>query len=135
MKAALRHIGFALSLLFMLGIAGSVRAAELNEADRKFLANYEAVRAALAKDDLNGAKKAAADLKEEGTPIANSDKISTARAEFTKLSQHAIQLTAGQTGFYTMHCPMLNKDWVQTSKQVSNPYAGKAMLTCGEVKP
>jgi hypothetical protein len=29
---------------------------------------------------------------------------------------------------------MVKKDWVQTSKQISNPYAGKEMLTCGVVK-
>lgn len=38
---------------------------------------------------------------------------------------------------YVIHCPMANNnqggDWLSTSKEVKNPYYGKAMLTCGEV--
>ena len=26
------------------------------------------------------------------------------------------------------------QDWMQTSKKVSNPYGGKEMITCGEIK-
>lgn len=29
---------------------------------------------------------------------------------------------------------MVKKDWVQTSEKISNPYAGKEMLTCGSIK-
>ncbi len=111
-----------------------MRAAELNDNDKQFLAQYEKVRAALAADDLAGSKTAAADLKEEGASIANSDKIATARAEFVKLSDRATKLAAGQSGYYVVNCPMLKKDWVQTSTQISNPYAGKSMLTCGAIK-
>jgi len=108
--------------------------ADLSDNDKQFLAQYEKVRAALAADDLKEAKKTAADLKEEGAPIANSDKIATARSEFAKLSDHAIKLAAGQSGYHVVNCPMLKKDWVQTSTNISNPYAGKEMLTCGAIK-
>ena len=33
-----------------------------------------------------------------------------------------------------MYCPMVNKQWLQKGETVSNPYYGKAMLTCGEKK-
>jgi hypothetical protein len=29
---------------------------------------------------------------------------------------------------------MLKKDWVQTSTTVANPYAGKDMVSCGEIQ-
>jgi len=40
--------------------------------------------------------------------------------------------------FYVLHCPMANNnkgaDWLSNSKDIKNPFYGKAMLTCGEVK-
>jgi len=108
--------------------------AELAQGDKQFLTNYEKVRAALAADDLASAKKAGTELGEPGAALAKSDSLKTARAEFGKLSDRAVTLAKGQTGYHVMHCPMLNKDWVQPSKEVSNPYGGKEMLTCGEVK-
>lgn len=120
----------ALALSFALPI----HAAELNDADRAFLASYEKVRAALAADDLSRTKAAAGEMHEDGAAIARADKIATARAEFAKLSDRAIELANGQSGYYVVNCPMLKKDWVQTSKEISNPYAGKEMLTCGVVK-
>ena len=50
------------------------------------------------------------------------------------ISVTAAKVAAGQPGYYIMRCPMLNREWVQTSKEVSNPYGGKKMLTCGEIK-
>jgi len=29
---------------------------------------------------------------------------------------------------------MLKKDWVQTSEKIGNPYYGKEMAGCGEIK-
>ncbi len=29
---------------------------------------------------------------------------------------------------------MKNKDWVQTFERVANPYGGKDMISCGEIK-
>jgi len=111
-----------------------VKAAPLSDADKQFLARYEKVRGALAADDLGTARTAAADLGEEGAQLAKSSSLKDARAAFEKLSDRAKQLAAGQSGFYVVHCPMLNKDWVQTSEKIANPYYGKEMATCGEIK-
>jgi Cu(I)/Ag(I) efflux system membrane fusion protein len=39
---------------------------------------------------------------------------------------------------YVLHCPMANNnkgaDWLNNSKEIKNPFYGKAMLTCGEIK-
>lgn len=124
----------ALCALAAATFAPALRAAELNANDKKFLTQYEQVRAALAADDLAQAQQAATDLGEEGNAVAKSDKIATARTEFAKLSDHAVKLAAGQSGYYVANCPMLKKDWVQTNDKISNPYGGKDMLTCGSIK-
>ena len=134
MTTILSNLRIIALIAIAITIATRPAVAELSESDKEFLANYENVRAALAADDLGSAKKAAAPLAEEGAALANSDKIEAARAAFTKLSEHAIQAAKGQSGYYVVNCPMLRKDWVQTSAEISNPYAGKSMLTCGVVR-
>jgi Heavy metal binding domain len=47
----------------------TITAPELSAADKQYLSGYEKVRAALAADDLDGAKKAPADLGRDGTAI------------------------------------------------------------------
>lgn len=34
---------------------------------------------------------------------------------------------------FTLHCPMVKADWLQTSEEVANPYYGSEMLRCGQV--
>jgi len=109
-------------------------AAPLSDADKQFLARYEKVRSALAADDLGAAKTAAGDLGDEAAELAKSSSLKDARAAFEKLSEKAKQLATGQPGYYVAHCPMLKKDWVQTSEKIANPYGGKEMVTCGEIK-
>jgi hypothetical protein len=109
-------------------------AGPLSESEKQFLVAYEKARTALAADDLSGAKAAANDLGAEGGDLAKSNSLKEARAAFEKLSEKAKQLAAGQPGYYVVHCPMLKKDWVQTSEKIANPYYGKEMATCGEIK-
>jgi hypothetical protein len=111
-----------------------IQAAPLSDTDKQFLARYEKVRGALAADDLGAAKTAAGDLGDEGVALAKSSSLKEARAVFEKLSDKAKQLVAGQSGYYLVHCPMLQKDWVQTNEKIANPYYGKGMANCGEIK-
>ena len=122
------------SAVAVVALAASLNAEQLSDENKKFLVAYEKARQALAADDLAGAKKAAADLGTTGSELANSKSLDDARSAFVKISAEAEKMVAGQSGYYVMHCPMLKKDWVQTTEKVSNPYAGKQMLTCGEVK-
>ncbi len=109
-------------------------AANLSDQDKKFLTSYEKIHIALAADDLAGIKAAATELGDSGNDIANANSLRNARAGFEKLSAHAKTITAGQNGYHVAHCPMLNKDWVQTSTIISNPYGGKEMIGCGEIQ-
>ena|ERR1700676_3648589 len=115
-------------------IAFSAQAANLSDKDKQFLVGYEKVHTALAADDLSTAKSAAKDLGEEGGDIAKAGSLKDARAGFEKLSTRAKTLAAGQSGYHVFHCPMLNKDWVQSSTTVANPYGGKEMVGCGEIQ-
>ena len=110
------------------------QAANLSDKDKQFLTSYEKVHAALAADNLADAKTAANDLGESGSDIAKSTSLKEARAAFEKLSGRAKSMIAGQSGYHVFHCPMLKKDWVQTSTTVANPYGGKEMVGCGEIQ-
>jgi len=125
----LAAMAFSLAL-----IHGSAFAADLNDQDKKFLAAYEKAHVALTADNLDGAKAAAPDLGNDGAELSKSSSLKDARTAFEKLSEKAKQLTAGQSGYYVVNCPMLKKDWVQTSTTIANPYGGKNMATCGEIK-
>jgi hypothetical protein len=122
------------SAIALMALAVPLSAAQLTDQNKQFLAAYDKVHHALVADDLGGAKKAAAELGTAGVELSKSKSLDEARAAFSKLSDQAEKMAAGQSGYYVMHCPMKNKDWVQTSDKVENPYGGKDMLTCGEVK-
>ena len=126
---ALLAVGF----LTLCAFATSAFAADLTERDKRVLATYERVHAALVADDLAGAKKAANDLDAAGAALAQSETLDAARVAFVALSDQALKIAAGQSGYYILHCPMVKHDWVQTSKTVANPYGGKKMVTCGEI--
>ena len=111
-----------------VALAGATAdAGTLSDKDKQFLAGYEKAHTALVDDDLSGAKAAAGDLGTEGAELSKSASLKDARSAFQKLSAKAKQLAAGQPGYHVYHCPMLKKDWVQTSTTTANPYGGKDM--------
>ena len=122
------------SAVALVALANPLSAAPLTDQDKKFLATYDKVHHALVADDLAGARKAAAELGTAGDELAKSNSLDEARNAFSKLSDQAEKLATGQAGFYVVHCPMLKKDWVQTTDKIANPYGGKDMTTCGEIK-
>jgi hypothetical protein len=123
-----------LTAVIGLTVIGSAMAATLSDDDKQFLTTYEKIHAALAADDLAAAKSAASGLGDDGQAIVQANSLKEARSGFEKLSARAETMVAGQSGYHAFHCPMLNKDWVQTSTKVANPYGGKAMVACGEMR-
>jgi hypothetical protein len=71
----------------------------------------------------------------------NAGNIKHQREHFEMLSKDMYQLVktfgAGQTLYYD-NCPMYNDgkggNWLSEAKEISNPYMGKKMATCGSVK-
>jgi hypothetical protein len=82
------------------------------------------------------------DIKDNAEHIReNSGKIAHQRQHFDMLSQDMYDLvkafSSGQT-LYKDYCPMYNNrkgaSWISETKEIKNPYLGKKMPTCGEVK-
>lgn len=82
------------------------------------------------------------DIKEHAEHIgANASNIKHQREHFDILSQDMIDLvkaTGSNTTLYEQFCPMYNNKkgaaWLSQSKDIKNPYYGKEMPDCGEVK-
>ena len=123
-----------LSSFLVLAAGGAFATDALGEKDTAFLAHYETVRAALADDKLDAAQAAAKDL-DGAAAITAAKSMGDARKAFRLISARAVALAQGRTGFFIAHCSMYpgGADWVQTTKEISNPYWGKSMLRCGEI--
>ena len=127
--------------------------------------HYNKLHAALASDDLAGAKVASgelrtavavleeAELAEAGrepwaklaatvsdatAEIARASGLDDVRAEFETISiasEDALRVLGSTTPMHVMHCPMAfdgrGARWLQSSKDLLNPYFGDAMLQCG----
>ena len=128
-------------------LAAPAFARQANNEEAACLKAYHQVHDALAKDDLAAATKSASDLAEKATAakcpstprhaaeLAKSDSLEKAREHFKAISEECIKMMAGVDGQHVFTCPMAKADWLQTdSKKVSNPYMGKKMPTCGELK-
>ena len=82
------------------------------------------------------------DIKEHAEHIgANGSNIEHQREHFDMLSQDMIALvktTGTSNTLYKDFCPMYNDkkgaSWLSETKEIKNPYYGKEMPKCGEVK-
>jgi hypothetical protein len=68
--------------------------------------------------------------------LIQAKNLEEARAQFKLISAQAIKLAEAEGGFYVMTCPMAGEgaDWLQSDREVRNPYHGSSMLRCGSVK-
>lgn len=108
---------------------------------------YEIVRDALAKDDLERARKASTQVAKvagEAEPIrvaaaslGGAQDIAAARLAFGELSKaYLAWLVANPDsakGLHAFRCPMAKgyQKWVQRTETMENPYMGQKMLECG----
>ncbi len=116
--------------------------------------NYIKVQGALAEDSLEGigtmanaiAKAIRGDSMKMLSPkvaaqaeaLAQARDLETARAAFKALSESLIGYLKGHKApagaYYVVYCPMAKASWLQTDKTIMNPYMGKEMIHCGEIK-
>jgi hypothetical protein len=134
MKVTKLAVTILTSVIALSSFTAPLSAAPLSAENKQFLSAYEQVHQALAADDLAAAQKVAADLGPAGSELAKSKSLPEARDAFSHLSDTAKKITTDQPGYYLVHCPMLKKDWVQTSETITNPYSGSKMLHCGEIE-
>ncbi|MHB1108405.1 MAG: DUF3347 domain-containing protein, partial [Lutibacter sp.] len=81
------------------------------------------------------------EIKASATSISKTSDIAIQRNHFKHLSAHlikAVKLFGVSQEVYEQFCPMANDNkgayWLSLSKEIKNPYFGKAMSTCGETK-
>jgi hypothetical protein len=81
-------------------------------------------------------------MKDHASQIGNKpDDIKFQRDHFDELSNAVYEIVksfgAGRPVYHD-HCPMANDNqgamWISETKEISNPYFGSAMLTCGTVE-
>lgn len=81
------------------------------------------------------------EINASATSISKTSEIEVQRNHFKHLSAHlikAVKLFGVDQQVYEQFCPMVNDNkgayWLSLSKEIKNPYFGKAMPTCGETK-
>lgn len=116
---------------------------------------YIALQEALASDNLEASKAAAAELQaaipeerlEEAVgalkAMHEAEDLAAARQPFKVVSETLIETfrqhtPATESGLYLAYCPMAYDNtgayWVQDDQTVNNPYFGSMMLRCGVIR-
>lgn len=143
---------FGLVILFFVCACSSGQNAKMYDAAFQ---QYFAIGAALANDSLKDATAAAEKLQSslpagektlkiadqlkkvasQAKSVQSSENLADARKAFSGLSESMISLRK-DTGYsaHQFYCPMVQKSWLQSDKDVRNPYGGKAMMACGTEK-
>jgi hypothetical protein len=116
--------------------------------------NYIKVQGALAQDSLEGiggtagamAKAIRGDsmkmlspkIAEQAEALGQAMDLETARVAFKALSESLIAYLKEQKvpagTYYVAYCPMAKASWLQTDRTIMNPYMGKGMIHCGQIK-
>jgi len=77
-------------------------------------------------------------LKFDSRHISESSAIDHQREHFESLSKNMYTVLSGlkanSTVLYEQYCPMKKAYWLSENKTIQNPYYGKTMPDCGEVK-
>ncbi|WP_378104412.1 DUF3347 domain-containing protein [Chryseobacterium sp. sg2396] len=124
----------------------------------KLYQNYIAIKSALASDNADITSKAATEfiktasaidykkvsegnldaLRKDATAISEARSINIQRETFMNLSENMISLAKefklSENPVYVQYCPMADGSWLSDESKIANPYYGKSMLTCGNVK-
>jgi Cu(I)/Ag(I) efflux system membrane fusion protein len=120
-------------------VVQKVLAADKTEGVSDELAKIHTAAAALAESSDGKLKEQAKAL--AGHSDVKVKDLKGARASFKPLSADVIALVQimPQSAeiapeLYDVNCPMVRANWLQTSKDVANPYMGSQMLDCGKVE-
>jgi Cu(I)/Ag(I) efflux system membrane fusion protein len=113
-------------------------------------APYLHIQVALANDSTDGVAEAARTIAAEAVEmgeqaaaigaaaeaLAGAMDLWSARDAFGPLSD-ALIAYGKEVGFGELrvaYCPMVDKEWVQATSEIRNPFYGSMMLTCGEFR-
>ena len=133
----------------------TIRAADspaLMQPVKSVLDHYLMIQTELAKDSIKGLdehanakavkgdemKMLSPDVAKQAETLAKAKDLKAAREAFKPLSASLVKYLAdnkaGKGTYHEAYCPMVKASWLQTEKDIRNPYMGKTMLTCGELK-
>lgn len=149
-----------LTRLVCLLVVSAVACAPKSEAPRagsampsSIVDPYLKIQSALAQDTVEGVRANAGQIATAATALgapamkidtaavqlASATEVEDARTKFATLSDAIVAYVDGfhltlPEGVRVATCPMLHKPWLQEGADVSNPYFGKSMLTCGDFR-
>lgn len=142
----------AIGLLWSVGVRAADNAA-LMEPVKSVFDHYLKIQTSLATDSLagvaenadaitkavesDGMKMLPATVATDAAALGKAKDLKSARAAFQPLSDALIKYLAdhqAKGAYVQAYCPMARASWLQADKNVNNPYLGKEMPTCGEIK-
>lgn len=126
----------------------------LMEPVKSVLDHYLMIQNELAKDSVKGLEEHAnaiakavkgddmkmlsPDVSKQAEKLAKTKDLKGAREAFKPLSASLVKYLAdnkaGKGTYHEAYCPMVKANWLQTGTDITNPYMGKSMLTCGVLK-
>ena len=135
-------------------IARAADDSALMEPVKSVLDNYLKIQKALVKDSLEGVpenaramakaikgddmKMLSLEVAKQAETLADAKDLKAAREAFKPLSKSLIKYLAdnkaGAGTYHEAYCPMVKASWLQSGKEIRNPYMGKEMPGCGELK-
>jgi hypothetical protein len=138
-------------LLLTLALVASTLWAGAADVPPRLLDAYLQVQRALVSDELPAAvadaRIVAAEAAKAGAPaekihasadkVASASTLAAAREAFGELSGALLAYSDGKSpraDVKVAYCKMANKPWLQKGDTIQNPYFGKAMAECGELK-
>jgi hypothetical protein len=155
----MKFASLALTLMAAVGLFSSnaVRAADdsaITEPVKSVLDNYLKIQTELTKDSIKGlderanaianavksdnTKLLSPEVAKQAETLAQADDLKAAREAFKPLSKSLIKYLAdnkaGAGTYHEAYCPMVKASWLQTGTDIRNPYMGKQMPGCGELK-
>src|SRR6266511_1924378 len=156
-QTARLFVATALIALPLTGFAADEKKAEnpaLMEPVKSVLDHYLSIQTELAKDSVKGLdehanaiakavkgddmKMLSPDVAKQAEALAKARDLKAAREAFKPLGASLIKYLAdnkaGKGTYHEAYCPMVKASCLQTEKNITNPYMGKAMLACGVLK-
>ena len=149
-------LALAVAALPLTAISAEDKKADdaLMEPVKSVLDHYLKIQGELAKDSIKGVDEHAAaiakavkgddmkmlspDVAKQADALAQAKDLKAARTAFKPLSASLVKYLAdnkaGKGTYHEAYCPMVKASWLQTGKAIKNPYMGKQMLSCGELK-
>ncbi len=126
-------------------------ASVLNEPDRAVFAQYTAIRLALVEEDLRRSRSAGVGLtkaletsgvspallktKAGAKTLSETNRLDLARTAFKDVSASILGHFGDVEGYFIVESSMvLDGRWVQDTKEIGNPFLGRALANSGEIK-